>query len=90
MSQRFLRSAPAVYSQVLATLDAAWGFPKYGCDHVFLPLSYAPRKEGFAYLAILSSDAEMEPAGELLQELLASGAVAEVTQADYLAAMPEA
>lgn len=89
VSQRFFRSTPAVYSQVLDTLDAAWGFPKYGCQHVFLPLSYAPQKDGLAYLAIQAADAEMEPADELLPQLLAAGAVVEVTQADYRNAMPE-
>lgn len=88
MTQRFFRSSSAVYTQVLATLDAAWGFPKYGCQHVFLPLDYAPQKNGYAYLAIQAADAEMEPAGEMLAQLLASGAVVEVTQADYRAAMP--
>lgn len=89
MSQRFFRSSPAVYSQVLATLDAAWGFPKNGFDHAFLPLSYAPQKNGMAYLAIQAADAEMEPASEMLPQLLASGAVVEVTQSEYRAAMPE-
>lgn len=89
MSHRFFRSSPAVYTQVLASLDAAWGFPKYGCQHCFLPLSYAPQKDGMAYLAIQAADAEMAPAGEMLPQLLASGAVVEVTQADYRAAMPE-
>lgn len=89
MIQRFFRSSPAVYADVLATLDAAWGFPKNGFDHVFLPLNYAPQKDGMAYLAIQAADAEMEPASEMLPQLLASGAVVEVTQADYRAAMPE-
>lgn len=89
MSQRFFRSTPAVYSQVLASLDAAWSFPQYGCQHCFLPLFYAPQKDGFAYLAIQAADAEMEPASELLPQLLAAGSVVEVTQADYRNAMPE-
>lgn len=89
MSQRFFRSSPAVYSEVLATLDAAWSFPKNGFQHCFVPLSYAPQKGGLAYLAIQAADAEMEPANELLPQMLAAGAVVEVTQADYRAAMPE-
>jgi hypothetical protein len=89
MSQRFFRSSPEVYSQVLAALDAAWGFPKDGFDHVFIPLSYAPQKDGLAYLAIQSADAEMEPAGTMLSQLLASGDVVEVTQGEYHAAAPE-
>lgn len=89
MTQRFFRSAPNVYEQTLAALDSAWGFPKHGFDHVFLPLSYAPQKAGMAYLAIQAAEAEMEPAGEMLAELLSAGVVQEVTQADYRAAMPE-
>lgn len=89
MSQSFFRSSPAVYEQALAALDAAWGYPRDGFQHVFLPLSYAPQKDGMAYLAIQAAEAEMEPAGEMLAELLAVGAVVEVTQADYRAAMPE-
>lgn len=89
MIQRFFCSSPAVYSQVLAALDAAWAFPKNGFDHCFLPLPYAPHKDGMAYLAIQAADADMEPAAEMLSELLASGAVVEVTQSEYRAAMPE-
>ena len=87
--QRFLKSSPAVYGQVLATLDAAWAFPKNGFSHCFIPLSYAPQSGGFAFLAIQSADAEMEPAASMLPDLLASGQVVEVTAADYRAAMPE-
>jgi hypothetical protein len=87
--QRFLKASPAVYAEVLATLDAAWGFPKDGFAHCFLPLDYAPQSGGFAYLAIQAADAEMEPAAPMLPALLSSGQVAEVTAAEYLAAMPE-
>jgi len=87
--QRFFKSSPAVYSGVLANLDAAWGFPKQGFSHCFLPLNYAPQSGGFAFLAIQSADADMEPAASMLPDLLASGQVVEVTAADYRAAMPE-
>jgi hypothetical protein len=87
--QRFFKSSSAVYAKVLETLDAAWGFPKLGFLHCFLPLEYAPKFNGFAFLAIQAEDAEMEPAGEMLAGLIASGDVQEVTQADYVAAMPQ-
>jgi hypothetical protein len=87
--QRFFKSSPAVYAEVLATLDAAWGFPKQGFSHCFLPLEYAPQFGGFAFLAIQSADADMEPAATLLPTLLQSGAVQEVAAAEYRAAMPE-
>jgi hypothetical protein len=89
MTQRFLKSAPEVYEAVLSSLDAAWGFPKDGFSHCFLPLSYAPQAGGYAYLAIQSADAEMQPAASMLPDLLASGQVIEVNAAEYRAAMPE-
>ena len=87
MTQRFFKAAPAVYAAVLAELDAAWGFPKYGCEHVFLPVTYAPQMNGMAYLAIRSSEADMEPADSMLPEMLEAGQVVEVTDEEYGAAM---
>jgi hypothetical protein len=89
MNQRFFKATPAVYAASLAALDEAWGFPKQGFDHCFVPVEYAPQSGGFAFLAITEADAEMEPAGEMLAGLIASGDVQEVTQADYVAAMPQ-
>jgi hypothetical protein len=87
--QRFFKSSPSVYAEVLANLDDAWGFPKQGFSHCFLPLEYAPQSGGFAFLAIQAADADMEPAATLLPTLLQSGAVKEITAAEYRAAMPE-
>jgi hypothetical protein len=89
MSQRFFKSSPEVYEAVLSSLDAAWGFPKDGFAHCFLPLEHAPKLGGFAYLAIQSEDADMEPASSMLPQLLASGQVIEVAVEEYRAALPE-
>jgi hypothetical protein len=88
MSQVYMRATPEVYAQVLATLDAAWGFPKYGCEHVFLPLGYAPQKDGYAYLAVMESDMSMPPADTMLPQLVQAGQVEFVTEQEYRDAFP--
>lgn len=89
MNQLFFKSDPEVYEAVLSSLDAAWGFPKNGFKHCFLPLLHAPKAGQYAYLAIRKAEAEMEPAASMLLELLATGQVLEVSAAEYRAAIPQ-
>lgn len=90
MSHRFFRASPQVYEAALSALDAAWGFPKLGCGHVFLPLDYAPKKDGLAYLSIRSEEAAMPPADAMLADMISQGLVEEVSEQDYRDAMEEA
>jgi hypothetical protein len=88
---RFFRSTDAVYEQVRATLDAAWGFPnaETKTETALDPASSAPHdNQGRVYLVIAGEYCDYEPAGTLLPGLLAVGSVVEISEADYIAAFP--
>lgn len=88
---RFFRSTDAVYEQVRATLDAAWGLPNaLGTTTCIEPAATAPHdSQGRVLLAVRDEFCSFPAAAEMLPQLLASGAVEEITEADYRAAMPQ-
>ncbi len=78
------------YEQIRKTLDAAWGHPNAETKTVtcFDPADVAPRDNaGRLLLAVNDEFATWEPASTLLPRLIASGAVEEITEAKYRAAM---
>lgn len=88
---RFFRAATdAVYEQARRTLDAAWGLPNdRGTETCIAPISLAPRDAaGCPMVAVSDEWCQWEPAGTLLPQLIASGAVAEISEADYKANWP--
>lgn len=90
---RFLRTPDeALYENVRATLDAAWGHPTPDGRTItaFDPAADAPRDaDGRLLLAVNDEFTTWEPAATLLPQLLASGAVEEITLAEYRAALPQ-
>jgi len=86
---RMFRSSAAVYEQVRASLDAAWGLPNgLGTATCIEPADTAPRDgQGRVVLAVHDSFCEFPAVAELLPQLLASGAVEEITAAEYQAAV---
>lgn len=91
MTQRFFRGSVAVYEAIRADLDAAWGLPNdSGTATCIAPASTAHKDaQGRVLLAVHDEFATWEPAATLLPQLLASGAVEEITQAEYQAALPQ-
>lgn len=90
--QRFFRTSDAaVYEQVRLGCDAAWGLPNArGTTTCFDPAADAPRDaKGRILLAVNNDFCGWEPAATILPQLLASGAVEEVTEAQYMAALPQ-
>ena len=88
---RFFRSTAAVYEGVCSQLDAAYGYPNAGTLTArTLPLAsdLPADADGRVYLAVASDYCEYILPGEMLPQLLASGAVDEVTQEDYRALLP--
>lgn len=86
MSQRFFSAASdAVYEQTRATLDAAWGLPNsLGTQTCFCPVGQAPRDVGGRPLVAVHAEwCGWPPADTMLPQLLASGAVQELTQSAY-------
>jgi hypothetical protein len=90
---RFFRTPDeSLYENVRATLDAAWGHPSADGRTItaFDPAAVAPRDAaGRLLLAVNDEFTTWEPAATLLPQLLASGAVEEITQAEYQAALPQ-
>jgi hypothetical protein len=91
--QRFFRTASdSVYEQARLTLDAAWGHPTADGKAITCidPAAIAPRDaQGRIVLAVREEFCTYSVAVDLLPQLLASGAVEEIDEATYLAAMPK-
>ena len=88
---RYIRARPATYEQMRAALDAAWGLPNDKATTTCMaPLATAPRHQsGDVVVGVLPEWCDWEPAVTLLPQLLASGAVTEITAADYFACLGE-
>ena len=90
---RYFRSSPAVYESINAQLDAAYGYPnaETKTERTLPPVAYLPADaQGRVYLAIQNDYCDYILPGEMLPDLLASGAVEEVTAAQYAALLPPA
>jgi len=88
----FRTADESLYESIRLQLDAAWGHPTPDGRTVtcFDPAAVAPRDAaGRLLLAVHDEFATWEPAATLLPQLLASGAVEEITQAEYQAALPQ-
>ena len=88
---RYFRATPAVYAGICAQLDAAYGYPNEATKTLrTLPLaSEVPTDgQGRVYLAVDAAYCDYILPGQMLPELLVSGAVEEVDAATY-AALPQ-
>jgi hypothetical protein len=86
----FRTANESLYESIRLQLDAAWGHPNPQTKTItcFDPAAVAPRdKQGRLLLAVNDAFTEMEPAATLLPQLIASGAVEEITEAEYQAAI---
>lgn len=88
----FCTTDESLYESIRLQLDAAWGHPTPDGRTVtcFDPAAVAPRDAaGRLLLAVHDEFATWEPAATLLPQLLASGAVDEISEAEYKALMPQ-
>jgi hypothetical protein len=84
----YLRATVAVYEAARAQMDAARGLPSRGQITSFDPADIAPRdSDGLVLLALRSSDTTATGAQDLLSQLLSSGAVEEIAESEYQAAI---
>lgn len=90
MIQRYFRTSDAaLYEQVRLGLDAAWGHPTAGTVTCIDEAAVAPRDaQGRILLAVSAEFTEFPAAAAMLPDLLASGAVEEITAAEYQPAKP--
>jgi hypothetical protein len=89
--QRYFRSTEQVYEAIRAQLDAAWGHaPGGGTETCYEPAVTAPHDpEGRVLLAVRAAFCEYPAVAELLPDLLAGGAVEEISESQYRAALPQ-
>jgi hypothetical protein len=88
---RYFRAAPAVYADICAQLDAAYGYPNADTKtERSLPLAVdlPSDGQGRVYLAISAEYCDYNLPSELLPQLIAAGLVDEITAWQYAAVLP--
>jgi hypothetical protein len=85
MTHRFFRADEATYETVRSTLDAAWGLPNaLGTQTCIAPASVATRDtQGRVLVAVPVAFTTFTVADEMLPQLLAGGAIDEITETEY-------
>lgn len=89
---RYFRATAAIYEQIRATLDAAWGYPNASTktETAIPPAAELPADEqGRVYLAVSAEYCDYILPSQLLPQLLASGAVEEISEDTYRASIPQ-
>lgn len=88
MSVYYRITDDATYEQVRLGLDAAWGHvPPTTCVD---PATVAPRDtEGNILLAVRPEFVAFDAVAAILPELLASGVVQQISEAEYRASLPQ-
>jgi hypothetical protein len=89
--ERFFSADEAIYESVRLSLDSAWGHgPDTGTASAYEPATAAPRSsDGEVLLAVRSQFAEYPAVAAVLPSLLESGAVREISEQTYRAALPQ-
>jgi hypothetical protein len=84
----FREESPGVYEQVRTLLNEAWNLPNdMGTQTCIPPASTALKDaQGRIVLPLKDFFCEWDPASSMLPQLLGSGAVSEITEAEYLQA----
>lgn len=88
---RYFRSTPAVYVDVCAQLDAAWGYPNAETKtQRALPLveELPTDNQGRVLLSVAAQYCEYNLPGELLPQLIEAGLVEEMSAEQYAALLP--
>jgi hypothetical protein len=88
---RYFRAMPAVYSDICAQLDAAYGYPNEATKTLrTLPLAVdlPSDAQGRLYLMISEEYCQFDLPSELLPQLIAGGLVEEITAEQYSAVLP--
>jgi hypothetical protein len=86
---RYFRSTSAVYADICAQLDAAYGYPNEATKtERTLPADLPSDGQGRVYLAVSAAYCEYNLPSELLPQLIAAGLVEEITAAQHAAVQP--
>ena len=88
---RYFRSTPAVYADICAQLDVAYGYPNTETKtQRSLPITADLPADGQyrVYLMISAAYCEYNLPSELLPQLIAAGMVEEISAEQYAAVLP--
>jgi len=86
---RYFRATPAVYADICAQLDAAYGYPNEATKTLrTLPVDLPSDGQGRVYLAVSAAYCDYNLPSELLPQLIAAGLVEEITAEQYGAVLP--
>lgn len=92
VSARYFRAVPAVYVQVCQQLDAAYGYPNpaFKTERTLPLVDTLPTDDsGRVYLAVDAAFCEFNLPSEMLAQLITAGLVDELTEAEYVAVVPQ-
>lgn len=90
MTHRFFKAPPEVYESLRAEIDAAWGYPTLHTQTSIPPAAEQFKAaDGDCIMGVKVEWTTWEPVATLLPQMLAIGAVEEISQADYFSAMPQ-
>lgn len=84
---RYFSASPEAYQYVAEQLDAAYGYPNASTrtERALPLLEDSPQANGLVYLAIDATYCDYNLPAEMLPQLLASGQVNEISEAEYAA-----
>lgn len=89
---RYFRATVAVYANICAQLDAAYGYPnaETKTDRTLPLVSELPADDlGRVYLAVDNAYCEYNLPSQMLPQLIAGGLVEEITKDQYAAILPQ-
>jgi hypothetical protein len=90
MTHRFLKASPAYYEAMRAQIDAAWDYPTAHTQTAIPPaVEQHKTPDGDCIIGVKAQWCEWEPVATLLPQMLEAGQVAEITEAEYWAAIPQ-
>jgi hypothetical protein len=88
---RFFRSYPETYESIRGSLDSAWGYPNEATKTVSslpLPSSCPSDALGRVYIAADADYCEYVLPSQMLPQLIESGLIEEITEAEYVSVLP--
>lgn len=83
LRERFFVAAPIVFESVRQMADQAWGLPRNGQRTAIAPIEFCPVVDSMVYLCVRADHCEYPPFDVALPEMLAAGAVQEITEEQY-------
>ena len=85
---RFFTMPAGVYESARAALDLAFGLPNGKAETCLPPAADAPQHHGACVIPLRGEWAQWPEVAAMLEQMTASGAVTEISLADFMASRP--